>query len=393
MATKKKFETEAIHRGLDYADDTGAVIPPVYLTSTFSSGNACGFDYTRSGNPNFKNLENTLASLESAEYATVFSSGVAAITAVVSTLKSGDLILAEENLYGCTIRMFSQVFEKFGLRVEYLDFTRTSSYQEIIDKKPVLVWLESPTNPLLKIVDIEEISRAAKSVKSSLVVDNTFASSYFQRPIELGADLSLVSMTKYINGHSDCLGGVVCTNSPHWHEKLLFSQKALGLNPSPFDTWLVSRGVKTLAVRMQKHEENALALAKYFAEHPAVNWVRYPFLNSHPQYDVARKQMHGGGGIVTVDFSLSLTEVQQLLESLKLFTLAESLGGVESLVCHPASMTHASVAPEARRGVGITDSLARFSVGIEHGEDLIADIALALDALAPNSSPERVLLR
>ncbi len=375
----KKFETAAIHEGLAWRGEAGAVIPPVYLTSTFEHGNAGGFDYTRSGNPNFRNLESALARLEQATYATVFASGVSAITAVVSTLSSGDAIIAEENIYGCTFRLFEQVFAKFGVSVSYADFTDPANCQRIAREQPAFVWIESPTNPLLKVLDIAAIARATQQAGSCLVVDNTFASSYLQRPLALGADLSLLSTTKYSSGHSDCLGGAVCTHNAAWQDKLLFAQKALGLQPSPFDAWLVSRGLKTQAVRMARHSANALDLAQYLENLAPVQMVRYPWLESHPQYELAKAQMSGGSGIVTADFGLSLDATLRLCQSLKLFTLAESLGGVESLVCHPASMTHASVPPDVREAVGITDSLVRFSVGIEHRDDLIADVQQALE--------------
>ena len=375
--TGGRFETRAIHDSNGYTGDTGAVIPPIYLTSTFASGNPDGFDYTRSGNPNFRNLERVLASLEGARHATTFASGVSAITAVVSTLKSGDVILAEENLYGCTFRLFEQVFRKFGVTIEYVDFADTANSAAIAAKNPALVWIESPTNPLLKVLDIEAIAKECRNVNCTLLVDNTFASSYVQRPIELGADLSLISTTKYLNGHSDALGGAVCTNSPEWHDKMVFGQKALGLHPSPFDAWLIARGAKTLSVRMERHNANALALADYLESSPLVKEVRYPFLKSHPQYDIARKQMNGGSGIVTAILDRSLEDTKKALESLEVFVLAESLGGIESLACHPASMTHASIPKETREAVGITDALVRFSVGIEHIDDLIQDVEQA----------------
>lgn len=378
-----KFETSAIHNGLEWNNETGAVIPPVYLTSTFEHGNPGGFDYTRSGNPNFRNLEAALSSLERAKYATVFASGVSAITAIVSTLKSGDCVLAEENVYGCTFRLFDQVFEKFGVTVSYYDFTDLGNCRHITEEKPALVWIESPTNPLLKILDIAAIAKGTRQAGSCLVVDNTFASSYLQQPLDLGADLSLLSTTKYSSGHSDCLGGAVCTNDSTWQEKMIFAQKALGLQPSPSDSWLVSRGLKTQAVRMERHSTNALALAEFLENLQDIEMVRYPFLKSHPQYDVAKGQMSGGSGIVTADFGLSLEATMQFCKALKLFTLAESLGGVESLVCHPASMTHASVPRDVREQVGITDSLVRCSVGIEHIDDLIVDLQQALEQVVP----------
>lgn len=372
------FETRAIHQGQGFKEGTGAVIPPAYLTSTFAYGNEEGFDYTRSGNPNFRNLGAMLASLEDAAHATVFGSGVSAITAVVSTLKSGDVVVAEENIYGCTYRLFAQVFEKFGVTVHYTDLTDPANFDVIDSARPALVWLESPTNPLLKIVDIEAISERAHAVDAQVVVDNTFASSYFQKPLALGADVSLTSTTKYTNGHSDSLGGVVVTNSDAWQEKMIFAQKALGLQPAPFDCWLISRGAKTMVLRMEQHQKNALALATYLESHAKVEWVRYPFLESHPQYALAKRQMTGGSGIVTANFTTNLEDTRTFLNRLEYFTLAESLGGVESLICHPASMTHASIPKDVRESVGITDSLVRFSVGIESIDDLIRDVEKTL---------------
>ncbi len=379
-----KFETAAIHIGQEPDKETGAVIPPVYLTSTFAQlepGQTRGYDYTRSGNPAFDRLGATLAHLERAKYATVFGSGMAAVTAVISTLKSGDLVLAEENIYGCTYRIYDKVFKKFGVTISYVDLSDPANYAEIARQKPALVWIESPTNPLLKIIDIEAVAKAAHDAGTELLVDNTFASPYFQNPIALGADLSLSSTTKYINGHSDCLGGVVCTNSDDWHEKMIFAQKAVGLNPSPFDCWLISRGLKTLAVRMEQHAKNALKVAEYLENLACTTSVNYPFLPSHPQHELAKKQMRGGSGIVTAVFDLPFEKTVRLISNLALFSLAESLGGIESLICHPASMTHASIPKTAREAVGITDGLVRFSVGIEHADDLIADIQSSLSNL------------
>ena len=380
MPSDARFETRSIHVGQDWREETGAVIPPVFLTSTFETGNAGGFDYTRSGSPNFRNLQNTLASLEGAKHCTVFASGVSAITAVVSTLKSGDLVLAEENVYGCTYRLFARVFEKFGIKVKYANLANEGNYSLIKQLKPTLVWIESPTNPLLKIIDIAAISAAARKVGSTVIVDNTFASSYLQRPIELGAHLSLLSTTKYSNGHSDALGGAVCSDDPEWQEKMIFAQKALGLQPSPFDSWLISRGLKTQSLRMERHSSNALELAARLEKTPKVKLVRYPFLPSHPQYALAKKQMKLGSGIVIADLGLSQTKTKAFMRKLHLFTQAESLGGIESLICHPASMTHASIPKDVREAVGVTDGLVRFSVGIEHVEDLWADIEQALKA-------------
>lgn len=377
---KEGFETRAIHSGRDFVSETGAVTPPVWLTSTFEYGNPNGFDYTRSGNPNFRLLDRTISTLEGAEFATCFGSGVSAITAIVSTLKSGDVVVAEENIYGCTFRLFAQVFAKFGVEIVYLDFTAPASLERLAERKPALVWIESPTNPNLKIIDIALVADAAHAAGSPLIVDNTFASSYLQRPIELGADLSLVSLTKYTNGHSDALVGAVCTNSEEWQQKMIFAQKALGLQPSPMDCWLTMRGAKTEAIRMERHCENALAFATFLEEKTDAVRVWYPLLSSHPQYEIAKRQMSGGSGIVTVDFGRSLEDTMQFIKRLQYFPKAESLGGIESLCCHPASMTHASVPKETREAVGITDSLVRFSVGIETVGDLIRDVGEALQA-------------
>ncbi|MCH2061086.1 MAG: PLP-dependent aspartate aminotransferase family protein [Verrucomicrobiales bacterium] len=385
MSDKSKeswgVETRAIHTGLGYREQTGAIIPPAFITSTFQSGNPGGFDYTRSGNPNFRNLEETLASLESASRACVFASGVSAITAIVSTLATGDVVVAEENIYGCTFRLFDAVFRKFGVEVVYLDLATEAGIASIAGHHPALVWIESPTNPLLKVIDIAACSAAAQSAGAALVVDNTFASSCVQRPLELGADLSLLSTTKYTNGHSDALGGAVCTRSESWGDKMTFAQKALGLQPSPMDCWLIQRGVKTQALRMERHSVNALAVAEFLQEQPSARLVRYPYLKSHPQYELARRQMSAGSGIVTVDFDFTLEQTSEFINRLDLFKCAESLGGIESLCCHPASMTHASVPAERRRAVGITDSLVRFSVGIETVADLLDDLSRGLSAI------------
>ncbi len=381
-----RFETRAIHIGQDYRSETGAVIPPIYMTSTFETGNPGSFDYTRSGSPNFRNLQNTLASLENAKHCTVFASGLSAISAILFSLKAGDVILSEQQIYGCTYRIFEKVLRRFGVTIKYANLANPENHDLITRLKPALVWLETPTNPLLKILDIKAISTAVHSVGSIVAVDNTFASSLLQQPLDLGADLSLLSTTKYTNGHSDCLGGAVCSNSDEWQEKMIFAQKAIGLQPSPFDAWLTSRGAKTEAVRMERHCSNALEIAKRLEELKArkgrkrVRSVNYPFLPSHPQHKLAKKQMKAGGGMLLADFGLSYGDTLAFIRRLRLFTQAESLGGIESLVAHPASMTHASIPKEAREAAGVTDGLVRFSVGIEHVEDLWADIDRALAA-------------
>ena len=375
------LNTRVIHHGDSFAGDTGTVMPPIFPTSTFAHGNSAGFDYTRSGNPNFRILDAVLASVEGCSHATVFASGVSAITAVVSQLKQGDLVLCEENLYGCTVRLFEQVFAKFGLRTAWVDFTRPEALQEIRSHKPAMVWLESPTNPLLKVIDLQEVCAVAQSLGIPVLVDHTFATALVQRPLELGATLSLTSTTKYINGPSDALGGAVCTNVPDWHQKMVFSQKALGLQPSPFDCWLITRGIKTLPLRLRQQMANAAALADQLAEHPRVNWVRYPHRADHPQHAVASRQMAAGGAIVTVSFDASQEQTYALCKRLRWFTMAESLGGIESLICHPATMTHAAVSSEVKTRLGIDDGLVRFSVGCEDLVDLQTDLQQALEQL------------
>ncbi|GAA5142747.1 PLP-dependent transferase [Prosthecobacter algae] len=380
VPSEARFETRAIHIGQDYRSETGAVIPPIYMTSTYETGNPGGFDYTRSGSPNYRNLQNTLASLENAQHCTVFASGVSAITAIAFGLKAGDTIVSEQNIYGCTYRLFERVLRKFNVEIEYVDLANPANYARIAEIKPALVWLESPTNPLLKILDISAIAEVAHSVGATVVMDNTFASSLLQRPLDLGADLSLLSTTKYTNGHSDALGGAVCSNSAEWQEKMIFAQKALGLQPSPFDSWLTSRGVKTEALRMERHSANALELATRLEARADVKSVRYPFLPSNPQYELAKKQMSAGSGMLLADFGHMQEQALTFIRRLRLFTQAESLGGIESLVCHPATMTHASIPKDIREAAGVTDGLVRFSVGIEHVEDLWADIEQALKA-------------
>jgi len=373
--------TRVIHHGESFASETGTVMPPIYATSTFAHGNPGGFDYTRSGNPNFRILEGLLASLEECEHATVFGSGVSAITAIASTLRQGDLVLCEENLYGCTVRLFEQVFAKFGVRTEWVDFTDPAALAAIATRQPAMVWLESPTNPLLKVIDLQAVCTAARNAGVPVVVDNTFATALVQKPLQLGATLSITSTTKYINGHSDALGGAVCCDDPEWHQKMMFAQKALGLMPSPFDCWLITRGIKTLPLRLRQQMANAAAVADHLANHPAVSWVRYPLRHDHPQRTVAKRQMAAGGAIVTIGLNATRDQAYGVCKALRWFTMAESLGGVESLICHPATMTHAAVAQEVKQALGITDGLVRLSLGCEDTNDLIADLDQALTLL------------
>lgn len=372
-----KFSTKAIHVGQAPDKETGAVIPPIYMTSTYAQeapNMHKGYDYTRAGNPNFANLEATLASLEQGKVATVFSSGIGATTAIVSSLSKDDKVVIANDLYGGTYRLFSRVFSQFGIDFSTVDTQDLAAVEEKLKTNPKLIFLESPTNPLLRISDIEAITSMAKKYDVLTVVDNTFATPYFQNPLTLGADFVMHSTTKYIGGHSDVVGGVVVTNHEEWKEKLDFARMAIGLNPSPFDNWLTTKGLKTLGIRMERHAANATKIADYFNNHPKVKKVFYPGLASHPNHEIAKKQMSGYSGIISVEFDLSLEQSMKLVSSFKLFTLAESLGGVESLVDHPASMTHASIPKEEREKNGLSDGLIRFSCGIEDVEDLIEDL-------------------
>lgn len=382
-----KFATKVIHAGNEPDRTTGAVIPPIYMTSTFiqdSPGESrMGYEYTRAGNPNFTFLEKQIAALEEAEYGTVFSSGMGALTALVSTLSQGDKVIALDGLYGGTYRLFRQVFNRFGIDFQSFKIDTNEGYDKIkeaLASKPKWLFFETPTNPLMEIFDIEALSQLAKRHGVVTVVDNTFATPYCQNPLQLGADIVWHSSTKYLGGHSDIIGGVVITNNALVKKGMDFARKTLGINPSPFDTWLISRGIKTLAARMNLHQQNAAQVARYFEKHPKTKKVYYPGLESHPGHEIAKKQMRGFGGMVSVEFNLPVEMIKKLISSYKVFTLAESLGGVESLVNHPASMTHSSVSPEERARQGITDELVRYSVGIEDVADLTEDLNQAVEA-------------
>ena len=376
---KPGVKTLSIHHGETFSKETGCIMPPIFSTSTFKHGNKENFDYTRSGNPNFKILENILKSIEDSKYCTVFGSGISAVTAITSTLKSGDKILCESNLYGCTVRMFEKVFKKFGIEVLYTDFTYKKNINKISNFKPTLIWLESPTNPLLKVLDIKMICDEANKLEIPVVVDNTFSTSLIQKPLELGATLSLISTTKFINGHSDALGGAVLTNNEGWNRKMLFSQKSLGLQPSPFDCWLITRGVKTLPLRIEQQTQSAKLISEELDNQKIISKVIYPFNQKHPQYNLAKSQMRSGGSMITLKLNLNKKDTFKFCKSLKYFSLAESLGGVESLICHPATMTHASVDETTKKSLGIDDALIRLSIGCEDTNDLISDILIALN--------------
>ncbi len=378
--TKKKqhsIDTRTIHVGGEPDPATGAIMPPIFQTSTYvqkSPGVHQGYEYTRSHNPTRTRLEECLASLENAQFATVTASGLSASMLVMHMLPHGSKILVGDDVYGGTYRLFSTIFHERH-EFKFIDTTDVKKVEaEIKSFKPALVWLESPTNPLLKLTDIAAVAKAAKKENALVLVDNTFMSPYFQRPLDLGADIVLHSMTKFLNGHSDVVGGVLMYNDKKMNKELFRLQNSIGPSQSPFDSWLVLRGLKTLSVRMRAHEQNAMKVAKWLEGHKMVEKVIYPGLKSHPQHALAKKQMNGFGGMITFFIKGGVKESKKFLQGVKLFALAESLGGVESLIEHPAIMTHASVPKKIRAAIGLTDNLIRLSVGIEDPEDLIDDL-------------------
>jgi len=378
---KQKFETRAIHAGCEPDSGTGAIMTPIFQTSTYvqeSPGKHKGYDYSRTHNPTRTALEKNIASLEEGNYGLAFSSGMSAISAITQMLSAGDHIICSDDVYGGTFRLFDKVLKKFNLEFDFIDLTSLQSLERHIKNTTKLVWLESPSNPLLKLIDIEATARTAKSRGIVTVVDNTFATPFFQKPLKLGADIVMHSTTKYLNGHSDVIGGALVMNDQELYTKLQFLQNAAGGVPGPFDCFLVLRGIKTLAIRMERHAENALKIAQFLENHPKVRKVIYPGLSSHPQHELAKKQMTGFGGIITFFIKGGLEAARRFLERVKIFSLAESLGGVESLIEHPAIMTHASLPKEVREKIGISDELIRVSVGIEHVDDLISDLKQAL---------------
>ena len=374
------FSTDAIHAGQIPDPTTGAVITPVYLTSTYAQpelGKNTGYEYGRTHNLTRQALEKNIAVLEKGKYGIAFASGLAATNALMSLVKAGDHIIVSNNVYGGTYRIFEQNLTDFGLEYSWVDTSDVSSIQNAVKPNTKMIFVETPTNPMLVLTDLEAVSKISKANNLISVCDSTFMSPYFQNPLEWGIDIVLHSTTKYINGHSDAVGGMLITSNDKYHERLRYIQNAAGAVPSPFDCWLVLRATKTLAVRMKQHEENANALAEFLEESGAAKKVIYPGLDAHPQHELAEKQMRGFGGMVSADFG-TLEKAKKVLNNVTVFTLAESLGGGESLVCHPASMTHASVPKEDREKYGLTDSLVRFSVGIEDIDDLIEDVRNAL---------------
>ena len=376
------FSTQAIHVGQDADPTTGATVVPIYATSTYTQaapGQHKGYEYSRTGNPTRAALETCLAALEGAERGLAFASGLAATNAVLAQLKPGDEVAAAADLYGGTFRILERVFKPWGLVTRYTDDPRPEGFRKIITPKTKMVWIETPTNPLLQIVDIAAIAELAHKAGAILAVDNTFASPYLQQPIKLGADLVVHSTTKYLGGHSDVVGGAV-VGSKELMAAIAFYQNAAGGVPGPFDSWLVLRGIKTLAVRMDRHCANARQLADWLAKHPGVGKVYFPGLPSHPGQELAKRQMRDFGGMISISIQGGKESALKFMTRTKLFSLAESLGGVESLVCHPATMTHASIPVEIRLARGIDDGLVRLSVGIEDVEDLRADLQQALES-------------
>ena len=374
-----KFATKTIHAGQEPDPTTGAIMTPIYQTSTYAQtgmGEHKGYEYARTGNPTRSALEACIASLENGKYGLAFASGMAAESAVLSLLNAGDHIISCDDLYGGTYRMFERIMGRYNIETSYVPFG--GDYEQAIRPTTKLIWIETPTNPLLRLVDIRAVAEVAHRHNLLLVVDNTFSSPYFQQPLTLGADIVLHSTTKYINGHSDVVGGAVVMNDDRVYEALKFHQNAAGAVPGPMDTWLTLRGIKTLAVRMRQHAENADSVARFLMEHPRVERVYYPGLPTHPDYELAKRQMSGFGGMVSFQFKGTAADVDEVVRRFKVFTFAESLGGVESLACHPASMTHGSIPREIREARGLTDTLLRLSVGIEDSEDLLADLEQAL---------------
>jgi cystathionine gamma-lyase len=377
-----RFATRAIHAGVEPDPATGAIMTPVYLTSTYAQsapGQHKGYEYSRSDHPTRAALEHNLAALEGVEYGLAFASGLAAESAVLHLLQSGDHVAATRDLYGGTYRLFERVWAKYGVEFSYAEGEDIDALRRAFRPNTKLFWIETPSNPLLSIVDLRAACELAHAHGALAVVDNTFATPYLQQPFEFGADIVVHSTTKYLGGHSDVVGGALCVRERALYEQLKFYQNAVGAVPGPLDCFLVLRGIKTLALRMRQHCENARRIAEYLAQHPEVKQVRYPGLPTHPGHALARQQMRDFGGIVTMELHGGAARAMRFLSSTRLFTLAESLGGVESLMCHPATMTHASIPPEERARIGITDALVRLSVGVEDGDDLLEDLAQAIE--------------
>ncbi|WP_229121812.1 cystathionine gamma-synthase [Halapricum desulfuricans] len=378
-----EFATRAIHAGQRPDPETGAVMTPIYASSTFAQdgpGDHRGYEYSRTGNPTRTALEDNLASLEGGEYGRAFASGMAAINTVLNLLEAGDHVVVGEDVYGGTHRLFTEVYADYDLRFSFVDTTDPDAVAEAVTPATELLWIETPTNPLLQVIDLDAMAEVAEAADALLAVDNTFATPALQRPLEYGADIVAHSLTKYLGGHSDVVGGALVTDDQELDERLGFYQNSVGATPDPFACFLVLRGTKTLPVRMERHSENARTLAAWLEDHPAIERVYYPGLESHPQHELAARQMDAFGGMVSFELDGSLEATERLVSGTEVFTLAESLGGVESLLEQPATMTHAAVPREQRLEAGVTDGLVRVSVGLEAIEDLRADLAGAIDA-------------
>ena len=378
------FATKAIHIGQEPDPSTGAVTVPIFATSTYVQeeiGKHKGYEYARVSNPTRTRLEQNLAALEGGTSAHVFASGMAAVTAVTQCfLQQGDHLICGHNAYGGVPRFFNQVVAKFGVEVTYVDTSNSALVKKALRKNTRIVWIETPTNPLMVLTDIKEVAKITHAGGAELAVDNTFMSPYFQSPLELGADMVMHSTTKFLNGHSDGLGGVIVGTKPHHAEQLAFMQKASGGIMSPFECWLVLRGVKSLAVRMEQHDKNGRVVAEFLRKHKKVKKVLYPGLKEHPQYDLAKRQMTGFGSMITLETG-SFDNAQKMLRRVRVCSLGESLGGVETLISHPATMTHAALGEQGRKEIGLTDGMVRLSVGIEDADDIIADLDQALAAI------------
>jgi cystathionine beta-lyase/cystathionine gamma-synthase len=376
------FATDAIHAGVEPDPVTGSVMTPIYQTSTYvyvSPGKSTGYDYARTINPTRSALEANLRTLEGGRAAYAFASGMAAISAVMTLLRAGDHVVVSHNVYGGTYRLFARVLEDYGLAFTYVDTSKIENIEKALRKTTRMVYVETPTNPIMILTDIAQVARLCRDRGLISVVDNTFLTPYLQRPLDLGADIVVHSMTKYLNGHSDSVGGAAILAKDEHAERIKFVQNSVGAILSPFDSWLVLRGIKTLPLRMRRHDESGLVIARHLEEHPKVERVLYPGLASHPQHDLARRQTRGSGGMIS--FYLKSDEAAaRFFAPLKLCALAESLGGIETLICQPSTMTHASVPVEDRRRMGLTDSLVRLSVGCEDVEDIIADLDRGLAA-------------
>lgn len=378
-----RFDTDAIHAGQHPDPTTGAIMTPVYFTSTYvqdGPGEHKGYEYSRTKNPTRVALEACLAALEGAKYGAAFASGCAAADMLMHHLEAGDHVVCSDDVYGGTFRLFDKVFKKMGLTFSFVDLADLSNLEKAITPKTKMLWVETPTNPMLKLIDLQRAAEIAKKHKLISVADNTFMTPYFQRPLDLGFDVVTHSTTKYLNGHSDVVGGFVCTSNKEIADKMYFLQNAIGGVQGPMDSFLVLRGVKTLHVRMERHAQNAAKIAQFLQTHPKATKVNWPGLESHPQHKLARTQMKGFGGMMTFDIKGGLEAARKFLKTTKIFACAESLGGVESLIEHPAIMTHASVPKENREKLGITDGFIRLSVGIEDAQDLIDDLNNAFKA-------------